>query len=62
DKFQEERGKTLDLLSGFSHPDLTKTSLHPRLNQLMNCCDLMLFIAEHDLHHLNHINNLLDYD
>ncbi len=60
--FQSERKKTLDLLSGFSQIDLQKTSTHPRLKQRMNCCDLMLFVAEHDLHHLNQINNLLNYD
>lgn len=60
--FQSERKKTLDLLAGFSHQELQKTSLHPRLKQQMNCCDLMLFVAEHDLHHLNQINNLLNYD
>ena len=60
--FHEERSKTLDLLTGFSHHDLQKSSMHPRLKQQMTCCDLILFIAEHDLHHLNQINNLLNYD
>lgn len=60
--FQAERNRTLDLLSGFPKGDLQKTSMHPRLRQPMNCCDLMLFVAEHDLHHLNHIHNLLNDD
>ncbi|WP_051315366.1 GNAT family N-acetyltransferase [Algoriphagus terrigena] len=60
--FQEERNRTLYLLSGFPKEDLQKTSRHPRLQQRMNCCDLMLFVAEHDLHHLNPIHNLLNDD
>ena len=60
--FEQERKKTLDLLALFSEQDLQKRSLHPRLKQPMNCCDLMHFIAEHDIHHFNHINSLLSYD
>lgn len=60
--FQEQRRETLQLLRSFSAGDLLKKSMHPRLKQQMNSCDLMLFVAEHDLHHFNQIQHLLNYD
>jgi hypothetical protein len=35
-----------------------RTGLHPRLNQPMRVIDLILFIAEHDDHHLARITEL----
>jgi uncharacterized damage-inducible protein DinB len=38
--------------------DLERTSLHPRLRQPMRLLDLMIFVAEHDDHHLARISEL----
>ena len=54
-----ERHKTIAMLQKMSEEDLLKTSMHPRLHQPMNIIDLMYFVAEHDLHHLNAIQSII---
>ncbi len=60
DWFGRERSETLALLDSLDAEDYEKISLHPRLDQSMNIRDLMLFVAEHDDHHLNTIRQLAD--
>jgi uncharacterized damage-inducible protein DinB len=41
------------------HPELfSRSALHPRLGMPMRLVDLMLFVAEHDDHHLASITEL----
>ncbi|MDR2269406.1 MAG: DinB family protein [Sphingobacterium sp.] len=54
-----EREKTIVMLQKLSEEDLLKTSMHPRLQQPMNIIDLMHFVAEHDLHHLDTIKSII---
>lgn len=56
--FDQARRKTLALLDSLTAEDHEKTALHPRLDQPMSIRDLMLFVAEHDDHHLNAIRQL----
>jgi len=58
-KLASEREKTIVMLQKLSEEDLLKTSIHPRLQQPMNVIDLMDFVAEHDLHHLNAIQSII---
>jgi len=53
------RAGTITMLQTLSEKDLLKTSMHPRLHQPMNIIDLMHFVAEHDLHHLNAIQSII---
>ncbi len=56
--FAEEREKTLVQLDSMTEEDMTKTSLHPRLQQPMRVIDLAYFVAEHDDHHFEHIREI----
>jgi len=59
EKFATERKATLSLLNGIDALDITKTSLHPRLQQPMRIIDLAYFVAEHDDHHISCIRELI---
>ncbi len=39
---------------------MEKIALHPRLNQPMRVIDLAQFVAEHDDHHIQTINELIN--
>ena len=57
--FHSARGqlvKTLEELDGTAY---SKTALHPRLNTPMRLIDHVLFVAEHDDHHLARISMLM---
>ena len=57
--FHSARGqlvKTLEELDGTAY---SKTALHPRLNAPMRLIDHVLFVAEHDDHHLARISMLM---
>lgn len=58
DRFHAERERTLLLLQGFSPEDLSKKSIHPRLDRPMSIIDLMYFVAEHDEHHRRAIQEI----
>ena len=57
--FTVDRQKILELVYNFDEEMLSRTSLHPRLNQPMRVIDSLFFVAEHDDHHISHISNLL---
>ena len=57
--FTVERQKILELAYGFDEQMLTRTSVHPRLNQPMRLVDSLFFVAEHDDHHISAISSLL---
>jgi uncharacterized damage-inducible protein DinB len=60
DSFTHQRIKTIDFLNNLQKSDFTKRSTHPRLQQPMRIIDLMYFVAEHDLHHLNAVLNIIN--
>jgi uncharacterized damage-inducible protein DinB len=57
-EFAAVRGQIVDRLSRMSQAQLSRTSLHPRLQQPMSVVDLCFFVAEHDDHHLRTIEEL----
>lgn len=59
ERFHAEREKTVLLLQGLNSEDLSKQSIHPRLDRLMSITDLMYFVAEHDEHHLRAIQQII---
>ena len=58
-QFTLERQKLLETAYGFDTELLSRTSVHPRLNQPMRLIDSLYFVAEHDDHHIAAISNLL---
>lgn len=59
DQFTVERQKILETIYGFDEEMLSRTSVHPRLNQPMRLIDSLYFVAEHDDHHISALSNLL---
>lgn len=57
--FTGERQKILETVYGFEKEMLSRTSVHPRLNQPMRLIDSLYFVAEHDDHHIAAIADLL---
>ncbi len=57
--FTIERQKILETVYGFDQEMLSRTSVHPRLNQPMRLIDSLFFVAEHDDNHIAAISNLL---
>ena len=58
-QFTLERQKMLEGIYGFDAALLSKTAVHPRLNQPMRLIDALYFVAEHDDHHITIISTLL---
>jgi hypothetical protein len=58
--FKTNRGKNLQQYKSLAGEDLKKSSLHPRLKVQMTPVDLAWFDAEHDDHHLERINEILN--
>jgi len=58
--FQEERANTIRIIENMSERDFQNSLHHTRLNQPMRIIDLMYFITEHDIHHLNALLEILD--
>lgn len=50
--FREARKRTIEMLDGLTEQQIFQTALHPRLKTPMRLMDSMLFVAEHDDHHL----------
>lgn len=59
-QFRALREQTVFLLTHLYDHELQMTSLHPRLLTPMRICDLFLFVAEHDDHHLARMTELLN--
>lgn len=59
DHFTTIRRQTLAQIEEVDEALLFRTALHPRLQQPMHLQDLLLFVAEHDDHHLAMISYLL---
>lgn len=57
--FFELRKETIRLLDALSPDDLSKSALHPRLKTPMRVTDHLLFVAEHDEHHLASIDIII---
>ncbi len=58
-RFRRARETLVQRLEGLEGSVMTVVARHPRLNQPMRVVDLMLFIAEHDDHHLARITELI---
>ena len=57
--FRREREAIVSRLERYDERFIGRTSLHPRLEQPMRVLDHVLFVAEHDDHHLATITALL---
>jgi uncharacterized damage-inducible protein DinB len=57
--FRRERAEFVQRLEGYDDAMVVRSSLHPRLEQPMRVLDHVLFVAEHDDHHLAAITALL---
>jgi uncharacterized damage-inducible protein DinB len=57
--FRREREAIVNRLDRYDERLIVRTSLHPRLEQPMRLIDHVLFVAEHDDHHLATITSLL---
>ena len=57
--FTRERQKILETVYDLDKEMLSRTSVHPRLNQSMRLVDSLFFVAEHDDHHIAAISDLL---
>ena len=58
-QFTVERQQTLEYIYPFDEAGLEKVSVHPRLKQEMRLIDSLLFVAEHDDHHVAVISTIL---
>lgn len=54
-EFRSARARQVKLLMGLRPDDFARTAWHPRLKMPMRLVDLLLFVAEHDDHHLARI-------
>ena len=59
-EFREERDKLLARVGELDAGVFTKTLIHPRLKTPMSLADFLVFVAEHDDHHLARIWELLE--
>jgi uncharacterized damage-inducible protein DinB len=57
--FHAARSKLLQRVSAFGPATFGRTALHPRLKTPMRLVDHLIFVAEHDAHHLAQIWNIL---
>jgi uncharacterized damage-inducible protein DinB len=58
ENFRNARLAIVEKISRMSLAELSRTALHPRLQQPMTIVDLCYFVAEHDDHHLRTIADL----
>jgi uncharacterized damage-inducible protein DinB len=56
--FRRERAAIVERLEGYDDAMVVRESRHPRLDQSMRLIDFVLFVAEHDDHHLATITAL----
>ena len=57
-QFAAARNAIMQRLERMTSAEISRTSLHPRLQQPMSVVDLCYFVAEHDDHHLQTIREL----
>jgi uncharacterized damage-inducible protein DinB len=57
--FRATRARLVERLEALDDAAIERKALHPRLNQPMRILDMMVFIAEHDDHHLARITELV---
>lgn len=57
--FADIRQAHLNLLSKYSEKRTSMTAFHERLGQIFTLCDHLMFMLEHDRHHLQTITHLL---
>ncbi len=57
-EFRRLRSDLIARLEKLAPGDFEKSAMHPRLGKPMRICDMMLFQAEHDDHHLTRIREL----
>lgn len=57
--FEQARNLTLEMFHDVREDEVFIASLHPRLMTPMRMIDLALFVAEHDVHHLVSINDII---
>lgn len=60
--FASRRNIYVSRLENLNPEIFEKTAWHPRLKVSMRLCDMLYFQAEHDDHHLNKINEILNVD
>lgn len=60
DRFQMARRQTTHFLESLTPEAFSKSNIHPRLQKPMRIVDLMYFVAEHDDHHLDAINSIIN--
>ena len=56
--FRSARLAIVEKIAAMTPAELSRTALHPRLQQPMSVVDLCYFVAEHDDHHLGTIADL----
>jgi uncharacterized damage-inducible protein DinB len=56
--FRNARLAIVEKIARMTPTELSRTALHPRLQQPMTVVDLCYFVAEHDDHHLKTIQDL----
>ena len=61
-EFREARSTLVDRVEDLNAETASLTALHPRLKKPMRILDLLLFMAEHDDHHLASITENLSRD
>jgi len=59
DGFRREREKMMEILDAADEDLVRRTAYHPRLKKQMTFLDIVLFVAEHDDHHLARIRRQL---
>lgn len=57
--FRKTRMELVTRVDKMDESAVKRTALHPRLNQPLTPLDLVLFVAEHDDHHLTRITEIL---
>ncbi|MFY9841563.1 MAG: DinB family protein [Terriglobales bacterium] len=59
-EFRNARAQLVDKVEKIDPAIFARDALHPRLKTPMRLVDHLLFVAEHDDHHLAHIRELID--
>jgi hypothetical protein len=57
-EFRRAREGLANRLDRWDKSDVSRTAIHPRLKQPMRVIDMVLFVAEHDDHHLTRMTEL----
>ena len=60
-RFRQQRMQTIGMLEDLDEDIVGRLSFHPRLRKNIRLLDLMIFMSEHDDHHLAVIQNLIEH-